>query len=104
VAIWESIWSEARVDFRLSEAEFRRMTPRQFSLLRKRRSAEHERQEFLLGIVNQSIVNFSMAQPKEPARATDFMPSRWANGEESDEDMLLRLARSMADGAITVKE
>lgn len=69
-----------------------RLTPRQFSLFRKRRDAEHQRQELLFGIVAANIVNFSMARPKEPACPADFMPSRVAeHKDDSDEAAMERL-------------
>jgi hypothetical protein len=100
--VWERLWSEARYDLRLSDAEFLALTPRQFSLLRKRRDAEHERQELLFGIISQNIVNFSMSRPKDPAKASDFMPSRWGR-PESDEDILVRLDRELSSGATKIQ-
>ena len=33
--------------------------------------------EFLFGILNSTIANFSMNRPKEAVKPTDFMPSEW---------------------------
>jgi hypothetical protein len=67
-----------------------------FAALRKRRGIEHERQEFLLGIVNKNIVTFSMCRPKDyTPEVTDFMPSRWGRSDESEEQALIRLSETI---------
>lgn len=71
------------------------MTPRAYSQLIKRHTAEHERQEMLVGILAANIVNFSPAHPRKPARIADFMPSRWGR-EESDEEAAIRLMQEMS--------
>jgi hypothetical protein len=101
--MWESLWSEARVDFGLTHDEFMSLTPRLFAALRKRRSVEHERQEFLLAILNRNVVGFSMAAPKKMPQITDFMPSRW-NREESDEEAMIRLIHEMSASATPVRK
>lgn len=62
-----------------------RLTPRMFAVLRKRREAEHQRQEFLVGILASNIVNFSMAHPKEPVSPADFMPSQIGKRDRGDD-------------------
>lgn len=79
------------------------LTPRLFAALRKRRDREHERQEFLLAILNRNVVGFSMAAPKKMPQITDFMPSRW-NREESDEEAMIRLIQEMSANATPIRK
>ena len=72
------------------------MTPRLFAALRKRRSMENERQEFLLALINRNIVSFSMCRPKDYApEVADFMPSQWGRSDESEEQALVRLSQAI---------
>ena len=72
------------------------LTPRLFAALRKRRSIEHERQEFLLALINRNIVSFSMCRPKDyTPEVTDFMPSQWGRSDESEEQALVRLSQAI---------
>jgi hypothetical protein len=79
------------------------MTPRLFAAFRKRRGTEHERQEFLLALLNRNVVAFSPLAPKKTPQVTDFMPSRW-NREESDEEAMIRLIQEMSSGATPVRK
>jgi hypothetical protein len=57
---------------------------------------ENERQEFLLALINRNIVSFSMCRPKDyTPEVTDFMPSRWGQRDESDEQAFVRLAQTI---------
>lgn len=53
-----------------------KLTPRQFTALRKRRDAEHQRQELLCGIIAANVANFSLCRLETPAAPADFMPSQ----------------------------
>jgi hypothetical protein len=69
------LWSVARFDLRLTDAQFFELSPRQFHALTLRRKAEIDHAELLAGIVAACVVNHSMSPPKTPARPIDFMPS-----------------------------
>jgi hypothetical protein len=72
------LWSIARFDLRLSSDEFFEMTPRQLDALIKREERKERDNEFMLGQLTAVVGNFSMSRPKDPLKATDFMPSEWA--------------------------
>lgn len=77
-----------------------RLLPRTFAAMRKRRDLEHQRQELLVGILAANVANYSTWKLKEPATPADFMPSRIGR-EETDEETMIRLMRSMSSDAIT---
>lgn len=64
---------------------------------------EHERQEFLLALINRNIVSFSMCRPKDyTPEVTDFMPSQWGKrGDESNDDELAMLNTLMNPESIS---
>jgi hypothetical protein len=67
----------ARYDLRLSSDEFYALTPRQLDGLAKRHQRATEEREFLFAQLASCVVNFSMCHPKDPVKASDFMPSEW---------------------------
>lgn len=69
-------WSTARYHFHLAESEFWALTPRQFDALQKRHKEATVHTELLNGLLCSLVVNFSMASPKTPVTAKDFMPSQ----------------------------
>jgi hypothetical protein len=77
------------------------MTPRQLSYLIKRLDAEHTRQEFFVGIIASTIVNWSMCRGEdfEPVCPADYMPSQFGKKRKGPEDMDLGEARSIIGGA-----
>lgn len=62
-----------------------RLTPCQFAALRKRRDAEHQRQELLYGIIAANIANYSMWKLEQRAMPSDFMPSRVAKRDDGND-------------------
>jgi hypothetical protein len=76
-AQWLRLWSVARYDLRLSDAEFYALIPRQLDALVKRKERETEANEFLFGQLTSYLINFSMARPKRAVSPADFMPSQW---------------------------
>lgn len=64
------------MDLGLVEDEFWSLQPRQFAALRRRHERSLEDNEFLFAQLTACVVNFSMARPKQSARAKDFMPSQ----------------------------
>lgn len=70
------MWSHARYDLGLSEAEFWSSTPRQIQYLDKRYAQRLEREEFYSAQVSSTICNNGFKQYKEPIRPADFMPSQ----------------------------
>jgi hypothetical protein len=89
------LWSSARYDLRLTEAEFWKMTDRQLAALMRRRRVEIESRQYQAGILASTFANFSMAHPKEPLSPEDFMPSRKVK-EPSDDDIAEKFAASFA--------
>jgi hypothetical protein len=77
----------ARYDLHLSELEFWHLTGRQLSALIRRRKHEHERQQYLAGIIASTEANFSMRAPKEPLTAFDFMPCKRQEQERTDAEI-----------------
>lgn len=61
----------------LSSDEFYDLTPRQLEALMQRREVELRQTEFLHAQHTACTVNSSMAPPKKPLTAADFMPSEW---------------------------
>ena len=57
------------------------MTPRKLEALLARRKNEVVAHEILFAQIAEKIVNWGIRAPKEPAKITDFMPSRWTARE-----------------------
>jgi hypothetical protein len=72
----------------LTDAEFYRLTPRQFNLLAKRLIAEREHRELLAAYTTAAVINFSMHAPDEPVCPRDFMPSAAEDGGKLPDDQL----------------
>lgn len=72
---WLEAWglSTSRDGLGLTDEQWMDMTPRQIRMLHKLRLDRIQSEEFLVGIVTSHIVNFSMAAPKKPVKAVDFM-------------------------------
>lgn len=64
------------MDLGLSKEEFYLLQPRQLDALIKRNTDRLEDQEYMLGQLTATVVNFSMCHPKTPSSAADFMPSQ----------------------------
>lgn len=69
----------ARFDLGLSSEEFYDLQPRQLDAMIKRWERSEKAAEFMVAQHTACTVNFSMARPKEPVSAKDFMPSEWAD-------------------------
>jgi len=54
------------------------MTPRQLEALLARRRAEMEHREVLAAQIAEKVVNWGFRAPREAAKISDFMPSRWS--------------------------
>jgi hypothetical protein len=93
------LWSSARYDLTLSDAEFWCLTPRQFSALLHRHRAKLDRDNYLCGIIASVTANFSMARPKEPLSASDFMLGQKVK-EETPTELAERFAFQMSGCAI----
>jgi hypothetical protein len=95
----------ARYDLGINSDEFYSLTPRQLDALVKRHERATQEREFLFAQMTSCIVNFSMARPKEPASAADFMPSEWTKKRRSpssdptdaEQQMLANQLRGMFD-------
>ncbi len=69
------MWSTARYDLGLTDAEFWRLTPRQYAALLKRHHHKVEHDEYMLAEIISKTVNFSFCHPEHPTKTIDFMPS-----------------------------
>jgi len=96
---WQRLWSLALYDLRLStNDDFYALTIGQLdALIRRHERAIHER-EFLFGQLASVYVNFSMAHPKEPVHARDFMPSEWAKQAVTAQPKRRLNRQKIADG------
>ena len=87
--LWDNLWSHARHDLGIQEAEFWQMTPRQLDLLSRRHRAEREWAELQQARLMAVVVNYSFCAPKEPVSAADFMLSlKPSEREEISEDLI----------------
>jgi hypothetical protein len=77
------------------------LSPRQFGHLHKRWKQEQDREYYRTGLIASVVANFSMAPPKEPVKATDFIPG-YKEPELTDEQVLDRLYMTLAPVAIPV--
>ena len=91
-----NLWSSARYDIHLSDAEFWHLTPRQLSALLRRHKQRLDRDNYLAGIVASTTANFSMARPKEPLSADDFMLGRKPPKELTDDEIAEDFAAKFA--------
>jgi hypothetical protein len=89
------LWSSARYDLHLSDAEFWSLTPRQFHALLHRHKQRLERDNYLVGMVASVTANFSMAHPDPPLSASDFMLNRRIK-EVTDDDVAEDFAAKFA--------
>jgi hypothetical protein len=76
-----NIWSTARYDLGLTDEQFWRLTPRQYSYLLKRHRQKSEHEELLAAIIARSVVDFSFCHPAKPSKYADYMPSKWGRKE-----------------------
>jgi hypothetical protein len=76
------LWSEAILDFGLTEELFFSLTPRQFYWLRERQNRLTEHEELLHAITTSTLANHSMCAPKKPYVPHDFMPSKISKKNE----------------------
>jgi hypothetical protein len=79
------LWSSARYDLHLSDADFWSLTPRQFSALLRRHKQALDRSNYLVGILASVTANFSMARPDPPLSSEDFMLGRKVKEPTDDE-------------------
>lgn len=86
------MWSAARYDLGLSEAEFWKLTGKQLSHLIRRHKGSQDRQQLLVGLLASVTANYSMCRPKEPLVPADFMPNRKERERTEDE-----IAQEFAD-------
>ncbi|MGA2650421.1 MAG: hypothetical protein ABSF28_07850 [Terracidiphilus sp.] len=93
------LWSSARYDLHLTDAEFWSLTPRQFSALLHRHKANRDWVNYMVGILASTSANFSMARPKEPLSASDFMLNRKPE-EETGIELAERIAFELSGCAI----
>ena len=70
------LWSSARYDLLLTDAEFWSLTPRQFHALLHRHKSRLERDNYFVGLVASVTANYSMCRPDPPFSASDFMLNR----------------------------
>jgi hypothetical protein len=89
------LWSSARYDLHLSDADFWSLTPRQFSALLHRHKQALDRSNYLVGMLASVTANFSMAHPDPPLSASDFMLDRKVK-EVTDDDVAEDFARKFA--------
>jgi hypothetical protein len=68
-------------DLGLSDAEFWKITPRQYDALYERHKEHIQRWEYMFAQNTAYTVNFSMGHPKEPISPSDLMPSMAAYKE-----------------------
>lgn len=82
------LWAIGRIDLRLSDADFGKLTPRLFDALLARKEAQDTRENIRAGVVAAAVVNFSMVHPDKPVSPMDFVPqgrhSKKAAAEEVD--------------------
>jgi hypothetical protein len=79
------LWSSARYDLHLTDAEFWSLTPRQLSALLRRHKQALDRTNYLTGMIASVTANFSMAHPTPPLSASDFMLGRKVKEPSDDE-------------------
>src|ERR1700728_4884708 len=87
---WLWLWSHGIYYLGLTEQQFLRLAPFQFDHLHKRWKQEQDRQYYRAGLIASVAANFSIAPPKEPVKATDFIPG-YKEPELTDEQVLDRL-------------
>jgi len=71
---WLGLYSTAVIDFKLSDAEFWKLTPAKFSALADRFDAENFRNDLRAGIVASVIANVNRGEKTKPFSPKDFMP------------------------------
>lgn len=95
---WQRLWSLALYDLRLSTDDFYALTIGQLDALIRRHERSTREREFLFGQLASVYVNFSMAHPKEPVHARDFMPSEWAEQAVTTQPKRRLNRQKIADG------
>lgn len=66
------------VDFGLSEAEFWRLTPREYGIMKRRFEASEERKDYRAALITSWVANSIPSKRKRPYKPDDFMPRRRA--------------------------
>lgn len=84
---WMEHWAMAtsRYGLGLSEEQWLDLTPRQVHALQGIRIERMQREEFLNGLVAQTVANFSMSPPKKPFKVDDFMIHKFPDALIPDE-------------------
>ena len=70
----QDLWAIARYDLGLTTDDFGELTPALFEALIERRKAESKQDYFRTGLISAAVINTSMAAPKTPVSAMDFVP------------------------------
>jgi hypothetical protein len=83
----ELFWSRARFDLHLSDAEFYRLTPRQFSRLCERHRQSLVHREMVGGLTTAAAINHGPYPPKDYVPWTAFSPHH-SGFESKSEDTL----------------
>jgi hypothetical protein len=83
---WWLVWSFARHDLGLSDAEFWDLTPRQFGAIAERHSAAYERDLARSALICATLANIHRDPDKkpEPFLPADFMPRLRQAGEDQE--------------------
>ena len=63
---------------------------------------EKDRQEYLVGVIASSVVNYGFRQVRKPARPADFMSHPPAEPTMSDEQLAEKIASTLAAIAVPV--
>ena len=100
---WSRRWSFARYTLGLSESEFWDSTPRSLDYLADRLIEARKREDWQVALVVSTIVNVSMARPKDGVKPEDYLP-RYEDEEpveKVDNEMKKKLASINLTSIIT---
>lgn len=76
------------------------MAPCQLFELRRMHRFEKDRQEYLVGIIASSIINYGFKTVRKPARPADFMSHPPVEPSVSDEQLAEKIAATLAAIAV----
>ena len=97
----QDLWAIGRYDLGLTDDEFGVLTPGLLEALLDRKQAESKQDYFRTGLISAAVINTSMAAPKRPVSALDFVPGEkpkekdlsTMTGEEAEAEILAQFSK-----------
>lgn len=83
---WFEVWAMARIQFRLSDAELREITPRQLEALREAEVKRQRPLELMFAVLTAHVVNFSARGPEKMVKPERFLLNPMESEAENEGD------------------